>query len=359
MDNEIIINVFEVVLALVGALTLIKKLPGINFSYSDFIYISILVVVAFIAAFMTDGDYLSGVTKLILCCLLIYFSYHCSRFSPMLLVLFLVACSIQSFFITGQLDKFSFLPISFIAFLLAAVYSNSNNIKYLLILCILVDVLQSIYTSYRGQLLFCALALLCLCLKISIKKRMTLIFFAVPLSYLVSMYFLGLYFFSFREQLLSATSSNIERSSMIYWSVNKFYDFLMSAPTVAFFQENAGQFKTFYLMDPVIPNDPHSFLIMLFVFFGFIPTVLIFLFLLKMVSKTTQRISVMPGRRADFVSLAFLQAIIIFSMHPFDSFSRVFFSLTFGVFLAFGSGKYFNGTGKYFNEVLNDDKQKD
>ncbi|MFK8258256.1 hypothetical protein ACFL9S_10770 [Erwinia sp. AnSW2-5] len=352
MDKDFFVNFIEVTLALVGALTLIKKLPCIRISYNHLIFISMLVFIAFIAAFNTNGEYLFGVVKLAMCCFLIYFSYHFSRYSPMILVFFLIACSIQSFFVTGHLDKFSFLPVSFISLILVSVYSKGDNLKGLLVLCILIDVLQSVYTSYRGQILFCILAFFCIFLKFSIKRRMTLVFVAVPLSYLSVMYLLGLYFFSYREPILSATSSNIERSSMIYWGVNKFYDFLVSAPTVTFFQENAGQYKAVYLMNPAIPNDPHSFLIMLFVFFGFIPTVMIFLFLIRMVSKTTQRISFIPGRRADFVSLAFLQAIIIFSMHPFNSFSRVFFSLTFGVFLAFGSGKY-------FNEVQCDDKQKD
>lgn len=349
MDKDLLISFIELSFVLVGVLIFIKKLPTIKISYTHLIYFSLFAIVIFIAAFITDGNYQAGLIKIVMCCFLIYFSYHCSRYSPVLLVIFLVSCSVMSFFITGQLDKFSFLPFSFIALLLASVYARSNNIKYLLVLCIMIDVLQSIYTNYRGQLLFCALSLFCLFLNVSVKKKVTLMFIVVPLGYLTTMYLLGLYFFSYREQILSATSSNIERASMIYWSVNNFYDFLLSAPTVQFFQQNAGQFKAFYLMRTEIPNDPHSFLIMLFVFFGLIPTIMIYLFLLKIVSKTAQRISIITDRRANFVSLAFLQAIIIFSMHPFNSFSRVFFCLTFGVFLAFGSGKY-------FNEVLNDDK---
>ncbi|WP_130830735.1 hypothetical protein [[Erwinia] mediterraneensis] len=340
MDSKVLINITEMTLVIIGALTLIKKAPTFKIKYNDALLFLAFIFIIFVACYATNGNYFVGFLKVIMCLCIVCFSYQFSRYSPYLLMVFLVYYSLQNFIISGTLNKFSYIPISFIAFLIYSIHSEGDKVKYALCIFVCLDLLQSLYTHYRGQVLFCSLSLICLLFNFSLKKNLPLVFISFSLGYLAIIYISGLYFFLYQEQILSATYSNIERSSMIYWSINKFYDFIISAPTVSFFQDNAGQYKNLYLMSSEIPNDPHNFFIMLFIFLGLLPALMIYMFIVKLLRYISLKLSGISSSNADFISLALFQVIIIFSLHPFNSFSRVFFSLMLGICFAFGKGKY-------------------
>ncbi|MBD2804162.1 hypothetical protein ID855_05490 [Xenorhabdus sp. ZM] len=352
MSKETIFSIVEIIIFAISFFTVLVEIiiftipfftvpatsPIIKIKLNKVIFFLFTITIIFIGFYTTNGDYFIGLLKIICFFSFIYLGYKYKKEAVWIVVLILLTNSIMSYFSNWQIDKFSAIPISFIALLIASFYAKPKNIKYLLIVLIVVEIVQSIYIEYRGQLLYCFVILFFIIFNISMNKKISSIFFITCIGYIFTLYFIGFSYFSLQETILAPTASNIERSSMIYWSINNIPNYLFSAPTVHIFQENAGIYKTYYLMNSDIPNDPHSFLLMLYIYLGFFPTMIFFYLIYKLIKKGERQW--IKNRDNDYIALAIFQVIIIFSIHPFNSLSRLIVGITLGFFIASEQRKY-------------------
>ncbi|WGO83640.1 hypothetical protein [Arsenophonus apicola] len=345
MNKQTLFSIVEIVLFTFSFFTALVRLPLIKINSKQIIISLFTIIIISIGFYTTDGDYHIGLLKVILFFSFIYLGYEYKKAAVWIVVIILLTNSAMSYFSNWKLDKFSAIPISFIALLITSFYVKSKNIKYLLITLIIIDIIQNIYTEYRGQLLYCFLILFCITFNISIYKKISSLFLITCVGYIVTLYFIGLSYFSLQETILPPTASNIERSSMIYWCINSIPNYLFNAPTVQVFQENAGVYKTIYSMSSHIPNDPHNFLLMLYIFLGFFPATIFFCLIYFLIKKGESRWIKNQERpwiknRDNYITLAIFQVIIIFSLHPFDHLSRLIVGMTFGLFVISERRKY-------------------
>lgn len=334
MEKDAIFFIVEMIVFSFSFFSILTNITRVSVNVNHVFFGVITGFILLVCYFFTKNDYLIGLSKVILFLSFIQFGYAYKNNSVLVLIGILLFNSVMSYLSNWQLDKYSVIPITFISLLLATIYWRHNNVRYILIFIVLLDVLQGIYTEYRGQLLYCSVVLFFLTFNISIRKHISSIFLATSVGYIILLYFIGYLYFVSHELVLSPTASNIERTSMIYWSVNSISDFLFQAPTVSFFEENAGMYKSQYLMGHDIPSDPHSFILMVYIYLGFVPAIL-FIFVIYFMIKRVENMWVC-SKENDYIALALFQAIILFSMHPFNSFSRLFVGITLGLFIAFG-----------------------
>ncbi|CFV22454.1 hypothetical protein [Yersinia pseudotuberculosis] len=324
---ELSILSFSLILSLVNFYKLKVNL-------SNFFCMFFIVVILFSSFIFTKNDYFTGLIKIISFLFLIYFGYVCQRKAALVIILVLLISSMLSYITNWQLDKYSIFPISFVTLLLASFFDRVGKSKYILMLFILLDLTQGIYTEYRGQLIYNIIVLVFLIFNISMRRRVASIFLVTSLGYICILYFIGYSYFSSYNLIFSPTASNIERSSMIYWSVNHIPDFLFSGPTVELFEANSGDYKSLYSMSQRVPNDPHNFLLMMYIYIGFIPAFFIFIFIFIFIKKGENKYNV--EKTNNYMALATFQVILLFSMHPFNSFSRIIVGITIGIFIALG-----------------------
>ncbi|MFB5188434.1 hypothetical protein ACE1SA_20580, partial [Yersinia intermedia] len=158
-------------------------------------------------------------------------------------------------------------------------------------------------------------------------------FLAFPLIYIAIMYVIGFTFYEMPMSYFTPTASNIERSSMIFWIINHTPEYLFYGVGADSFESLAGIYKIMYHMGYTVPNDPHSFLLRFFVLIGTIPTLMIFVYLYNLIGKT-QKLE-LSNDSFYYASIAGLQALIIFTMHPFDAYSRLIVGLTLGIIISY------------------------
>lgn len=260
------------------------------------------------------------------------------QLSKLLLIILALLHSLVFLLEYRTLDKYSAFPFIFIftvfiSYILSKKKYNSKAMFFFIYMSIFLELGQAIYTEYRGQILLCIITGFILISKINIEKHISKLFLAVPLSYIIIMYIIGFTFYEMPTSYFTPTASNIERSSMIFWIINHTPEYLFFGVGADSFESLAGIYKIMYHMGYTVPNDPHSFLLRFFVLIGTIPTLMIFIFLYNLIGKTNQ--FELKNDSFYYASIAALQALIIFTMHPFDTYSRLIVGLTLGVIISY------------------------
>jgi len=248
--------------------------------------------------------------------------------------------SILMIFTTINIAGEGYSKISAIPFILIITLLPHMKVKlghyYVLLFTVFafLEILQSAVLKYRGSLLLALALLSYLYISYKYKKHLINMLVYFPLFYLFGMmsYILSISL----GYDLPITASNVERSSMIIWGIYNFIDFPIIGPGKELFQMGAGGLKSNILFSELIPNDPHSFIISIFILGGSLLSIVWYIF---SVFKVRHINKIINKSMHHYLCVAFPLFITI-SMHPFNSYSRMITAILFGILLSLSKRAY-------------------
>lgn len=268
------------------------------------------------------------VLKIIIYFYVIFLCYTFPVQAARLLFLILIVFSVSNV-ITDGYGKLTAVPFLLIVSLLPYMRVKIENINILLLTCIiLLEITQSVLFQYRGSLILSVLFLLYIYSSHNYKKRLINVLCLFPVLYIVAMMSYILLLTYGYDVPISA--SNVERSSMVSWGVYNFAEYFVIGPGKDLFQISGGDVKSEFLSTNTIPNDPHSFIVSMFVLGGALLSISWYVFFIFKVFKINKIILVTWHH---YLCIAF-PLFIVFSMYPFNSYSRMVTAVLFGLILS-------------------------
>ncbi|MGV5001028.1 hypothetical protein ACN2AK_08385 [Shewanella xiamenensis] len=269
----------------------------------------------------------SDVFKLFLFLFFILSAYIFPRLSLKVLFILLFLLTVYGLLFEGykKTTQIEFVFLYIIFFLSVNLNTlNENKLNYKLLACFfLFELVQGLYFSSRTTIVFSLLFIFFLLAPTSSKRKICYSMVFLPFFYIGGM--VGYYTFAEKYQLV-ISASNVERASMVTWCINNLPNFIFFGPGVDAFIDGASSYQ-FSGIRSVVPNDPHSVLMRIFIVSGTFFSAcfyLIFIWPLRRLSV----VNIHP-----FLFVLYLKVMLFLSMGTFSAGVRLIAGTGIGVLL--------------------------
>lgn len=233
------------------------------------------------------------------------------------------------------LNKLSTIPFLLVACLWAAGRARLGRFELVfLVLALGAECIQALVLEGRGLLIAVALACGLLLSPLNLARRTVVasavllpIFYPLALTFVFNLLLSG-------SDILSATSSNLERSAMAAWCIDNLSSFPLVGPGSSLFTEEINAIKVAEQQAVADDYDPHQFLLSAWIWLGSSTVgALYFLWCSIWIPKKSDFFAATDQRIKLFSILAII-AILTFVLSPPDTTARLQVAMLAGIAIA-------------------------